>query len=208
MRRQVWCHGTTLMIPEAPITVLIVVKGKADMYCFDMRLRTRPRIYQRWQSELTSMIRFDRPASITSLFNRLEVVRVQRPTFVVVAAWWYWWWREHLSQSGKSNEQEEKEWYGLEEFPSEGCTYRFQTKKAKNHNISIARNVVFYCLLVRTNNANDYFQLLLCFAVALKGLVCKPAVEYQIRYTKHVDLPTDVAVHMVSLVVGGVVYPW
>ena len=52
--------------------------------------------------------------------------------------------------------------------------------------------------------ASFYF----CFAVALKGLVCKPAVEHQVRYTGRVDLPTDVAVHLVSLVLGGVVYPW
>ena len=52
--------------------------------------------------------------------------------------------------------------------------------------------------------ANFYF----CFAVALKGLVSKLAVEHQIRYTKRVDLPTDVAVQVVSLVLGGVVYPW
>ena len=52
--------------------------------------------------------------------------------------------------------------------------------------------------------ANFYF----CFAVALKGLVCKLAAEHQIRYTKRVDLPTDVAVQVVPLVLGGVVYPW
>ena len=52
--------------------------------------------------------------------------------------------------------------------------------------------------------ANFYF----CFAVALKGLVCKLAVEHQIRYTKRIDIPTDVAVQVVSLVLGGVVYPW
>ena len=52
--------------------------------------------------------------------------------------------------------------------------------------------------------ANFYFV----FAVALKGLVCKLAVEYQIRYTKRIDLPTDVAVQVVSFVVGGLVYPW
>ena len=71
---------------------------------------------------------------------------------------------------------------------------------------TLARNV-FYCLLVKANNAkiaNFYF----CFAVALKGLVYKLAVEHQIRYTKRVDLPTDVAVQVVSLILGGVVYPW
>ena len=52
--------------------------------------------------------------------------------------------------------------------------------------------------------ANVYF----CFAVALKGLVFKLAVEHQIRYTKRVDLLTDVAVQVVSLVLGGVVCPW
>ena len=71
-----------------------------------------------------------------------------------------------------------------------------------------ARNVVFYSLLVKTNNAFFSCQRLLCFAVAFKGLVCKLAVEHQVRYTKRVDLPTDVAVQVVSLVLGGVVYPW
>ena len=48
-----------------------------------------------------------------------------------------------------------------------------------------------------------------CFAVALKGLMCKLAVEHQIRYTKRLNLTTDVAVQVVaSLVLGGVVYPW
>ena len=56
----------------------------------------------------------------------------------------------------------------------------------------------------KKNIANFCFS----FAVALKGLVCKLAVEHQIRYTKRVDLPTDVAVQVVSLVLGGVVYPW
>ena len=46
-----------------------------------------------------------------------------------------------------------------------------------------------------------------CFAVALKGLVCKIAVEHQIRYAKRVDLTTDVTVQVMSLVLGGVVYP-
>ena len=56
----------------------------------------------------------------------------------------------------------------------------------------------------QNNLANFYF----CFAVALKGLVCKLGVEHQIRYTKRVELPTDVAVQVVSLVLGGVVYQW
>ena len=51
-------------------------------------------------------------------------------------------------------------------------------------------------------------QLLLFFAFALKGLVCKLAVEHQFRYTKRVDLPTDVAVKVVYLLLGGDVYPW
>ena len=72
----------------------------------------------------------------------------------------------------------------------------------------IARNVVFYCLVVKANNAKFSCQLVLFFAVALKGLVCKLAGEHQIRYTKRVDLPTDVAVQVVYLVLGGVVYPW
>ena len=47
-----------------------------------------------------------------------------------------------------------------------------------------------------------------CFGVALIGLVCKLAVGHQIRYTKRVDLPTeDVAVQVVSLVLGDVMYP-
>ena len=52
--------------------------------------------------------------------------------------------------------------------------------------------------------ANFYF----CFAVALKGLVCTLAVEHQIWYTTRIDLPTDVAMQVVSLVLGGVLYPW
>ena len=74
----------------------------------------------------------------------------------------------------------------------------------------IARNAVFYCLLLKTNNAIFLANFCSCFAVALKGLVCKLAVDYQI-YThncRRVDLSTDVAVQVVSLVLGGVVYPW
>ena len=52
--------------------------------------------------------------------------------------------------------------------------------------------------------ANFYF----CFAVALKNLLWKLAVEHQIRCTKRVDLPTNVAVQVVTLVLDGVVYPW
>ena len=52
--------------------------------------------------------------------------------------------------------------------------------------------------------ANFHF----CFAVAINDLVCKLAVENQIRYTKRVDRPTEVAVQVVSLVLGGVVHPW
>ena len=72
----------------------------------------------------------------------------------------------------------------------------------------IPRNVVFYCVLVKANNAKFLANFYFYFAVALKCLVCKLAVEHQIRYTKRVDLPTDVAVQVVSLVLGGVVYPW
>ena len=72
----------------------------------------------------------------------------------------------------------------------------------------IARNVVCYCLLVNANNANFLANFYFYFAVASKGLAFKLAVEHQIRYTKRVDLPTDVAVQVVSLVLGGVVYPW
>ena len=46
------------------------------------------------------------------------------------------------------------------------------------------------------------------FAIALKSLMCKQAVEHQIRYTKRRNIPTDVPVQVVSLVRGGVVYPW
>ena len=61
---------------------------------------------------------------------------------------------------------------------------------------------------MNANNAKISRQLLLSFAVALNGLVCKLAVEHQIRYTERVDLPTDVAMQVASLVLGGVVYPW
>ena len=39
--------------------------------------------------------------------------------------------------------------------------------------------------------------------------MCKLAVEHQIRYeyTKRLIFPTDAAVQVVSLVLGGVVYP-
>ena len=79
-----------------------------------------------------------------------------------------------------------------------------------HHTTSIftARNVVFYCLLVKANNAKKSCQLFLCFAVALKGLVCKLAVEQQIQYSKRLDLPTDAAVQVVSIILGGGVYPW
>ena len=63
-------------------------------------------------------------------------------------------------------------------------------------------------LFVKANNAKNSYQLLLLFCGGFEGLVCKPAVEHQIRYTKRVDLPTDVAVRVVSLVLGGVVHPW
>ena len=65
-----------------------------------------------------------------------------------------------------------------------------------------------YQVLVKASNSKFSCQLYFCFAVALKGLVCKLAVEHQLRYTKRVDLPTDVAVQVVSSVLGGVVYPW
>ena len=51
-------------------------------------------------------------------------------------------------------------------------------------------------------NFNANFHL--CFAVALKRLACKLAVEQQIRCTRRVDLPSFVAVQVVSLVLGGV----
>ena len=38
--------------------------------------------------------------------------------------------------------------------------------------------------------------------------MCRLAVEHHIRYTKRLNLPTDVAVQVVSVVLGGVVYPW
>ena len=65
-----------------------------------------------------------------------------------------------------------------------------------------------YQVLVKANNAKKYCQLLLLFCGALKGLVCKLAVKHQSRYTKRDDLPTDVAVQVVFVVLGGAVYPW
>ena len=47
----------------------------------------------------------------------------------------------------------------------------------------IARNVVFYCLLVKSNNAKKYCQLLISFVVALKGLVCK------LLWSTKIDIP-------------------
>ena len=44
--------------------------------------------------------------------------------------------------------------------------------------------------------------------MALKGLVCKLDIEHQMRYTKRVELSTDVTVQAVPLALGGVVYPW
>ena len=61
---------------------------------------------------------------------------------------------------------------------------------------------------MKANNAKISCQLLLLFCFALKGLVCKLAVEHQMRYTKRVDLPTDVAVQVVSVVLRDVVHPW
>ena len=43
-------------------------------------------------------------------------------------------------------------------------------------------------------HANFFFF----FVVTLKGLVCQLAVEHQIRFTKRVDLPTSVALQVVS----------
>ena len=62
----------------------------------------------------------------------------------------------------------------------------------------IVRNVVFYRLFVQANNANCSCQLFFFFVVTLKGLVCQLAVEHQIRFTKRVDLPTSVALQVVS----------
>ena len=61
---------------------------------------------------------------------------------------------------------------------------------------------------MKANNAKIPANVYFCFAVDLNGLVCKLAVEYPDRYTKRVDLPTDLAVQVVSLFLGGVVYPW
>ena len=77
------------------------------------------------------------------------------------------------------------------------------------HTIDIARNVVFYCLLVKANNAIFYCHLLLLFC----GRFERSGVQASCRapnsvYTKRIDIPTDVAVQVVSLVLGGVVYPW
>ena len=68
----------------------------------------------------------------------------------------------------------------------------------------------FYCLPGSSegkNSAKILANFYVRFAVALKGLVCKVAVEHQIRYTKRVDLRTDVAVQVVPLGLGGVVCP-
>ena len=69
--------------------------------------------------------------------------------------------------------------------------------------------VLLQVLIVKANNVlfSCKFLLLFCFAVAVKGLVCKLAVEHQIRSTKRV-IPTDVAVQVVSLALGEVAYPW
>ena len=72
--------------------------------------------------------------------------------------------------------------------------------------IYVARNVVIYCQWVKANNARFSCQQIFRFAVALKGVVGKIAEEHEIRKIKRVDLPTEVAVQVVSLVLGGVVY--
>ena len=72
----------------------------------------------------------------------------------------------------------------------------------------IARNVVFYCLLVKANNAFFSCQLLLLFCGRFERSGVQASCRTLIRYTKRADLPTDVAVQVVSLVLGGVVYPW
>ena len=61
---------------------------------------------------------------------------------------------------------------------------------------------------MKANNAFFFANFYFCCAVGLKGLVWNLPVEHRIRDTKRVDLPTDVAVQVVSLVLGGVVYPW
>ena len=72
----------------------------------------------------------------------------------------------------------------------------------------IASNVVFYSLSVKATTQFFLAKFYFCFAFVLKGLVCKLAVEHQIRYIKRVDVPADVVVQVVSLVLGEVVYPW
>ena len=62
---------------------------------------------------------------------------------------------------------------------------------------------------MKANNAKKSWQLLLLFCGRFeRSGVQAIAVEHQIGYTKRVDLPTNVAVQVVSLVLGGVVYPW
>ena len=73
------------MIPEAPITVLIVVKGKLTCGVWHAVAIEMLSI-----SEVAERAHLDDPLRSTcldhKLYNRVEVVRVQRPTFVVVAA--------------------------------------------------------------------------------------------------------------------------
>ena len=53
----------------------------------------------------------------------------------------------------------------------------------------IARNVFFYFLLVKANNTFFLADLYFCFAVALKGLECKLAVEQQINTSNALTFP-------------------
>ena len=74
--------------------------------------------------------------------------------------------------------------------------------------LHIARNVVFSCLLVKTNNAKNSCQLLLLFCGRFEMSGVQAGCRAPNRFTKRVDLPTDVAVQVVPLVLDGVVYPW
>ena len=71
-----------------------------------------------------------------------------------------------------------------------------------------ARNVVIYRLLVKANKSKfcSHFSLLLCGRFERSGVPASFRAPNKL-YTNRVDLPTDVAVQVVSLVFGGVVYP-
>ena len=81
----------------------------------------------------------------------------------------------------------------------------------------IKRRIILYrqewriLLLISEGKQSKIFLPTFTFvlrSLSKKGLVCKLAVKHQIRYTNRVDLPTDVAMQVVSSAVCGVVYPW